>query len=396
MMLERFRLAVITTVFRPNSHSDVIVSRWLNPLDTDREVGWPLLGHEKPRTAIASLYIQQFPENDTGREAAERYVIPLYSTVRDALTLGGNTLAVDGVLLIAEHGNFPHNQFFQKMYPRWELFDEVVAVFRECGRSVPVFTDKHLSYDTDSALHMVGASRELNFPLMAGSSIPLGRYAEDIGLSVGSDLTEGLGIFGCDVESYGYHSLEFLQSLVARRAGGESGIESVTSYSGDGYWEAQEAGIWSSDLLEAALETTTNCVPGAYRDNLRRTSLEGGLPHHPAALCFQHCDGLRTSHLFMEGHVSDFTVAVRQGNGAIRSCCNHYCTGADLFFRHFATLNAHIEEFMLTGKSPYPLEHYLLCTMALNAGVRALAAPGQRIETPELNVPYRLEDNVFS
>jgi hypothetical protein len=169
----RPRLAVLTTIYRPLSHTDVIVSRWLDPRPTDSQFGWPRAGHSQPRTEIASMYIAQFPENDMGRETLAKYEVPLYGTIRDALTLGGNTLAVDGVLLIAEHGEYPINELRQKMYPRREFFDEMVSVFRECGRTVPVFNDKHLSYDVDSTFYMVNTAREMGFPLITASSIPI-------------------------------------------------------------------------------------------------------------------------------------------------------------------------------------------------------------------------------
>jgi hypothetical protein len=389
-MSPRPRLAVITTAYHHISHADVIVSRWLEPRETDREAGWPALGHDHPRTEIASLYIQQFLENDIGRSRAERHNVPIYYSVREALTLGGDTLAVDGVILIGEHGDFPRNEFFQKLYPRRELFDEIVAVFRECGRSVPVFNDKHLSYDADSALHMVATARELGFPLMAGSSIPLGHYHHTMQLVDGSELQEGVGLFCGDTESYGYHSIDFLQSLVARRAGGESGIVSVTAYCGDGFWKALSEGVWPDDLVEAALTATTDSRAGDYRENLRVAATADKLHPHPAALCFEHRDGFKSSHLLFDGHVTNFTVALRERNSIIRSSSAYRSGGEDTFYRHFATLNAHIEEFMLTGKTPYPIEHYLLCTLAISCGVRALATPGQRIETPGLHLAYRL------
>lgn len=389
-MTPRPRLAVVTTAYHHISHADVIVSRWLEPRETDREAGWPAVGHDRPRTQIASLYIQQTLEDDIGHAKAESHNVPIFSSVKEALTLSGNSLAVDGVILIGEHGDFPRNEFHQKLYPRRELFDEITEVFRDCGRSVPLFNDKHLSYDADSALHMVAAARELGFPLMAGSSIPLGHYQHDLELAAGADLMESVAIFRGDIESYGYHSIDFLQSLIARRTGGESGIASVTAYCGEGFWQAMEQGVWPTDLAEAALAATTNCEPGDCHQNLRAAAAMQRRHPHPAALCFEHRDGFKSTHLLFEGHVLDFTVALRDGERRIRAVSAHRAGGEDVFYRHFAALNAHIEEFMLTGVSPYPIEHYLLCTLAISCGVRALASPGQRIETPGLNLAYDL------
>ena len=69
----------------------------------------------------------------------------LSPTIADALTLGTGKLAVDAVLLIAEHGDYPLNAKLQKLYPRGRYFREVLDVLRGSGRAVPVFIDKHLS-----------------------------------------------------------------------------------------------------------------------------------------------------------------------------------------------------------------------------------------------------------
>ena len=47
-------------------------------------------------------------------------------SVRDALVENGK-LAVEGVLLIGEHGNYPRNEKGQILYPRFEMFSQIVA-----------------------------------------------------------------------------------------------------------------------------------------------------------------------------------------------------------------------------------------------------------------------------
>jgi hypothetical protein len=391
-MPARLRLAVVSTVYFPYSHSDVIVSRWLDPLSTDKAFGWPAPGHNKPCADIVSMYIAQFPENDIGREKAKRYHVSLFPTVRGTLTLGGDNLAVDGVLLIGEHGDYPYNELSQQMYPRRELFDEIVAVFRATGRSVPIFSDKHLSYDAVSAKHMVRTARTLNFPLMAGSSVSVAGVIDPWAMPENAPLDEAVGIFFGGYESYGYHSIDFLQSLVVRRANGETGVESVTAYYGDSFWEAEKAGVWAAGLREAALEQARNRAPGHYRSNLQGPEPPqpfGG--KWPAAFCFTHRDGLRSTHLMLDGHVRDWAVAVREKSGSVHAGCSRCSiTGKASFYAHFAALNAKIEEFMRTGKSPFPVEHYLLGTLAIGAAVHALAQPGEPLATPDLALPYRM------
>ena len=43
--------------------------------------------------------------------------MPIFHTVQEALTLGGDKLAVDGVILIGENGDYPVNDKAQTLYP---------------------------------------------------------------------------------------------------------------------------------------------------------------------------------------------------------------------------------------------------------------------------------------
>jgi hypothetical protein len=379
--LYRLRIAAIATAYYKLSHADVIISRWLKPLPSDRAHGWPAYGHEKPRTEIVSAHIVQCLENDIGQEVVTQHGVPLFPTIRDALMMGGDALAVDGVLLIGEHGEYPFNEYGQKTYPRRELFDEIVAVFRETGRTVPVFSDKHFSYDADSARHMVATAKEMGFPLMGGSSIPLAGLGPEWNMPDGLELDEALSVYYHLPETYGYHSVELLQSVVANRAGGESGIEAVTSYYDESFWEAEAEGIWPRDLMQAALAASPTVKPGDYRTNVQGQINERVWPHKwPTAFVFEHRDGLRTIYLQLHGHVSDWSVAVRAKNGEIYagSSSNANCKDGK-FAPHFAVLNSHIEEFFLTGKTPYPIEFYLRNTLAIHAALHALKTPGVRV-----------------
>lgn len=102
------RIAVICTEYRPISHADVIVSRWLEPFPSDHLYGWA-----QPVSQIVSIYAEQRNnQKDLIPTAVARHGIQCFSSIEKALTLGGDYLAVDGVLLIAEHGDYPDNEFF--------------------------------------------------------------------------------------------------------------------------------------------------------------------------------------------------------------------------------------------------------------------------------------------
>src|SRR5205807_1025416 len=85
--------------------------------------------------------------NSLCRERGGRHpTVKLSPTIADALTMGGDKLAVDGVVLVGEHGNYPRNEKGQTKYPRYEFFEQITGVFRSSGKAVPVFSDKHLSW----------------------------------------------------------------------------------------------------------------------------------------------------------------------------------------------------------------------------------------------------------
>ena len=75
-----------------------------------------------------------------------RYGYEIYETVAEALTLNGIHLAADAVLLIGEYSDYPKKDRGQKLYLRYKLMQPIVEVFRADGCSVPMFSDKHLSY----------------------------------------------------------------------------------------------------------------------------------------------------------------------------------------------------------------------------------------------------------
>ena len=87
------RIAAIITEYRPNSHADVVVGKYLEGYNQDDQPPYP-------RSKIVSMFTEQVPKADMSRERAKKYHVPIFRTVADALTMGGDKLAVDGVLLL--------------------------------------------------------------------------------------------------------------------------------------------------------------------------------------------------------------------------------------------------------------------------------------------------------
>src|SRR3954464_2658018 len=179
----RKKIALVATAVYNLSHAQHFLDRFL--LGYAWGGGW-----RRPDVDLVSLYVDQFPENDLARATAKRHGLPIYPTLEDALMLGGSKLAVDGVVIIGEHGNYPRNEKGQTLYPRYKFFKQVVKVFESSGRSVPVFNDKHLSTDWSQCVEMVEDSKRLQFPFMAGSSLPVTRRMPSIDMPLDTPLKE--------------------------------------------------------------------------------------------------------------------------------------------------------------------------------------------------------------
>ncbi len=167
--------------------------------------------------------------------------------------MGGDKLAVDAVLLIGEHGDYPTTAKGQVQYPRKQFFDQIVEVFKRSGRTAPVFNDKHLSYRWDWAKEMVDTAHAMDFALMAGSSVPLAERRPPLELPAGAKIDQAVSIHGGGVESYDFHALEVLQSQVEARSGGETGVRRVQFVEGPALWQAAADGRWSTELAAAAM-----------------------------------------------------------------------------------------------------------------------------------------------
>ncbi|MDP7206326.1 MAG: hypothetical protein QGH11_12200, partial [Pirellulaceae bacterium] len=246
--MKRPRIAAVVTEYRRYSHAQHILDRYL--------FGYSWNGrHHVPEIDLVSLYTDQQPDGELGRSRSTLCPqMKIYPTIAEALTCGSEKLAVNGVLLIGEHGNYPFNEKGQHLYPRYEFYKQITDVFRQSGRSVPVFNDKHLSWKWEWAQEMVRISRELDFPLLAGSSLPVTRRIPQVDMPLGARVEEAMCVAVGGVDGYDIHALEAMQSMVERRRGGETGVASVEFLSGEEVWKAAKQGRWSIALAHEAMK----------------------------------------------------------------------------------------------------------------------------------------------
>jgi hypothetical protein len=361
--------ALVTTYFR-YSHADNIVTRFME--------GYSIVGKSYPPPCrVASLYIEQVGDTDIGRPLAKRWNIPVYKTMAEALTLGGDTLAVDGVVIVAEHGDYPSNARGQILYPRRRFFEEVVKVFRASKRAVPVFNDKHLSYSWEDAKWMVEQSRALGFPMMAGSSVPVTYRHPDLQPRLGVAWERALSVGYGHFEVYGFHTLEALQVMTERRPGGETGVRSVQCLEGKAAWEAAAAGQWDRTLLDAALAKMPETAKGKVEEDDRDALV----------YLIEYRDGLKAAAYMSPRHAREFAFAGRVKGQAEPAACWYELPKPQR--DHFSFLVQHVARMMVSGQPDYPVERTLLTTGMLAALVESKATGHKRIETPHLQVAYK-------
>jgi hypothetical protein len=380
----KHRIAVVTTAYHYLSHAYHICGRFLHGYLRDGRMHYP-------DYAIAGMYVDQ-PKHpgDLSRDLARDFGFTIYDTVAGALTLGGERVAVNGVLLIGEHGNYPYNDRGQKLYPRYELFQRIVEVFRKSNRTVPVFCDKHLYYDRRRAREMVDTARKLGFGLMAGSSLPITWRRPELELPIGVRVREALIASRGELEIYGFHALESLQCMVERRTRGQQGVRSVRCLDGDAVWKAGDAGEWSWELLDHALGRTPSLNVGDVRRNCRQWSPPAGRPSYvrgPILFQVEYRDGLRAAAMLLHGHTDETTFAARI-DGEPRPVSTLFHLPAPPGAAFLQALTIKIEDFLRTGRPSQPLERTLLTGGILDVALESRVRKHQRIETPDLEISY--------
>ena len=384
----RKRIAFLGTEVRTHSHAQHFLDR--------HAMGYTYGGKwQAPRFDIASVFIDQHPEGDLAPSRIEKYKLRSFSSIEEALTLGTSKLAVDGVVIIAEHGKYPDNEKGQRRYPRYDWFKKVVKVFEASGRSVPVFNDKHLSTVWSECVEMVEDSKRLGFPFLAGSSLPVTWRMPSIDMPIDTPLKESVCVCYGRPDSYDFHGLETAQCMSERRKGGEVGISRVVALRGENLWQTLRMEKYKDTrrLIAAALTRSHN-LP-----------VDTGYPTAPVSVewaekamtdsigyLIEHRDGFKTTMLMSP--IRDFNYAgLRADNDEIVSCQmylpmpTHGSSTADFF----NPLARHIETLVIENQSPYPVQRTLLTSGMVIAGVDSLFQESKMIETPEMSVKYSVK-----
>jgi hypothetical protein len=364
-------VAAVVTVYRHNSHADVILGKILE--------GWRQDDGAGPALALVSMYIDQFPRDDIGRKMARKHGVPIFDSIEKAVTVGDDKILVEGVISIGEHGDYPTNKLGQKLHPRRRFFEEITAAFEKYGRVVPVFSDKHLGPVWSDAKWMYDRAAKLKIPFMAGSSLPVTFRTPKITVPMGCQIESAVGIGYSGLDIYGSHALDCYQSLVERRRGAEKGVKWVQFLQGPAMWKAVDDGVVARDVLEAAFEV----VPKVGKKDMRKDD-------QAALFLFQYADGLLGAQ-FMLQCVSRTAVALKL-KGQRRPIATGFEERAEPRHPHFAYLLKAIEAMIHTGRPSYPAERTLLTSGILDRALTSRAGKGEKLDTPELAVAYKPVD----
>jgi hypothetical protein len=230
-------------------------------------------------------------------------------------------------------------------------------------------------------------------PFLAGSSIPVAWRKPELKLPKDCEITGAVQVGYGPFEAYGFHALEGFQCMVERRKGGETGVKAVQCVQGEEMWKTLDKGVWSKELLEAALERVPAHAQGDYRDTTAKTKDAG-------VFLIEYLDGLQAAVAMLNGWVHEgdggaFTFAGKIKDADKPSSTQFYLQQPDPF-AHFAYLVRAIDTLIQTGHSPYPVERTLLTTGILDAVMTSKAEKNRRVETPHLEIKYKAVDWPFA
>jgi hypothetical protein len=373
---KRPRIACLVTFWgAPGSHADWIITKLMDGY-------WWQGAHTPSRVDVVSVYIHQFDTSGLGQKICKSKGIPIFKTASEAITLGEKELAVDGVVIVGEHGNYPTDLKGHWLLPRWWIYQQVISVFEQSKRSVPVFNDKHLSYNWDDARWMFDKSRELGFPLTGGSSIPYYFRKPEIELAIDTPIKNSIVVGGASDEGAIFHCVDVLQAFADRRKGGETGVESVQSVRGPETWKWVEHNTWAGKLLDSVAKSF-DMKQGIFQEDTQANICIVNYNDGTKAAVISGRDVGWTYAGDIEGQKEPVIVSMLGWPGPYSQ---YHASNA---LPHWIT------EMMVTGKEPYNAERLLLSTGIVNNYMESnwengrYSPVGRRIETPFMNMTYR-------
>jgi hypothetical protein len=235
---------------------------------------------------------------------------------------------------------------------------------------------------------MVDTAREIGAPLLAGSSVPLAERRPPLELPAGAKITDAVSIHGGGVESYDFHGLEVLQSMVEARAGGESGVRQVHFLDGDKLWKAADEGLWSEELAHAAMEVELGPGQPPLRELVKLPQVN---PQPVHGILVTYRDGFRAMMLKVGSSGVRWNFACNL-EGETKPRATAFYVGPWQNRNLFKALSHSIQTHFRQGRAPYPVERTLLVTGVLDYAMESRYRGRVPVDTPELDVAYQPRD----
>ena len=381
---QRPRLAAVITAYKRLLHGQHVVDRFLDGY------GWAGTFHH-PAMDVVSLYVDQSdgrgrfdpgatgpPSNHEGLPNHRGNPDPRHQQAGRRWSRRGRRAwylpahrnrdheASPLRILRADHQGLPRQRPLSSLLQRQRALLQVGLVEAD-GRHLP----------------------QMGFPLQGGSSLAVTWRIPSVEFPLGATVHEAVSVGYGGMGSYDFHGLETIHCMVERRKGGETGVEWLQTYRGDGFWTAWQQGVWPEALVKAALCRSSTLAPASatFTDTFPTLEQMRALVPDPVAYHYQHRDGLRCTMLLMNGLVRDFTFAA-----AIEGQPKPFSTqmylpmpdGRTTLASFFSPLVYNAEQMFLTGKAQYPIERTLLTSGLLLAGVDSGFQGMKRLETPNL------------
>lgn len=373
---KRPRIAVLATFWgATKSHADWLVNKLIDGY-------WWDGAYTPSRVDVVALYLHQPDTSTLGQKVAKAKGIPVYKTVAEAVTLGGKELAVDGVVIVAEHGDYRTDVKGHWLLPRWLIHSQVVRVFEQSKRSVPVFNDKHFAYNWDESKWIFDKSRELGYPLTGGSLLPVYYRTPEIELENDTPIKNSIVVGAAPDEGAIFHCIELLQAFVERRKRGETGVKSVQSIRGPEALKWIDSTPWASKLL-SAVSAKLNLKQGFFQE-LQRTNV----------CVIEYRDGTKAAIIGKPG--PEWTYAGDIAGQTEPTIVSLFGFAGPYDQYHASNAQPHwITEMMVTKKEPFNPERLLISSGITNNYMESnwengkYSAVGRRLETPFMNISYR-------
>ena len=365
----RAKIAIIATVYTPASHADVRVPKLLNGYFYNSR-------QHAPRLDLASMYVDQVPKDDLSRSISEKHKVPIFRTVAEALTLGSGKLAVDGVFLIGEHGEYPLNEKGQKLYPRYRLYKEIVDVFRSSGRAVPGLQRQALLHGLERG-QMDGRSVARAWLCAPGWLLGPLYLAAAVTRDLSSARLCRTRCLSVQAERKATDSISLKASRPWWNAGAAARRESPRCSA----WKGPRSGRGPIGILGPAAfsRSRPRCSGRNWVSSARTLPTRSSFSSSTPAACRLLCTGL-------DGYGRGFAATIA---GQSKPVATEFLYQSGRPWSHSSGQVYFMEEMVLTGKAAYPAERTLLVTGALAALMDSSYQRGKRLTTPHLRVAIR-------